>query len=74
MAEAEADPRQAQDWLNQAERLLLQPDQGSSASRLRRAREALIQAQRLGTSPATIEALGQASGLHALAEALTRRG
>ena len=74
MAEAEADPGQAQDWLNQAERLLLQPDQGSSASRLRRAREALIQAQRLGTPPATIEALGQASGLHALAEALTRAG
>ena len=74
MAEAEADPRQAQDWLNQAARLLLQPDQGSSASRLRRAREALIQAQQLGTSPASIEALGQGSGLHALAQALALAG
>jgi len=51
--------------------LLLDPDQGGANSRLRRAREALLQA---GTAPDAIEQIGLESAALALGQALSQAG
>jgi hypothetical protein len=54
--------------------LMVDPDQGSPASRQRRARQALDQARSLGALPPTLEAVAQAAALQCLGQALAASG
>jgi hypothetical protein len=74
MAEGQPDANQSQSWLIQAQTLLQHAEQGGAASRLRRARQALVQAHHLGLPSSAIEQLGLESGLLALGQALEATG
>ena len=75
--ELTASPSEARDpepWLRRAMALMVDPDQGSPASRQRRARQALDHAQALGALPPTLAALAQAAALQCLGQALAASG
>uniref|UniRef100_UPI004047B8A6 hypothetical protein n=1 Tax=Cyanobium sp. TaxID=2164130 RepID=UPI004047B8A6 len=75
--ELAASPSEARDpgpWLRRAMALMVESDQGSPASRQRRARQALDQARSLGAPEPTLEALAQAAALQCLGQALAASG
>ena len=75
--ELTASPSEARDpepWLRKAMALMVDPDQGSPASRQRRARQALDQARSLGALPPTLDALAQVAALQCLGQALAASG
>ena len=75
--ELTASPSEARDpepWLRKAMALMVDPDQGSPASRQRRARQALDQARSLGALPPTLESLAQVAALQCLGQALAASG
>ena len=65
------DPRP---WLKRATLLMVDPDQGSPASRQRRAREALEQARALGALEPILESVVEAVALQCLGQALAASG
>ena len=70
MAEGDPDPKHPQFWMLQAQKLLQEENRAEAASRLRRARQALVQAKTLGLSPEDSARLVLESGLLALGQAL----
>ena len=69
-----SDARGPGPWLRRAMALMVEPDQGSPASRQRRARQALDQARSLGAPTPTLEAQAQAAALQCLGQALAASG
>ena len=74
LAEQPGEARDPEPWLRRAMALMVDPHQGSPASRQRRARQALDQARSLGALPPTLESLAQVAALQCLGQALAASG
>ena len=74
LAASSSGARDPEPWLRRAMALMVDPHQGSPASRQRRARQALDQARSLGAPGPTLEALVQAAALQCLGQALAASG
>lgn len=74
LAEQPGEARDPEPWLRRAMALMVDPHQGSPASRQRRARQALDQARSLGAPEPTLEALAQVAALQCLGQALAASG
>ena len=74
LAEQPGEARDPEPWLRRAMALMVDPHQGSPASRQRRARQALDQARSLGVPEPTLEALAQVAALQCLGQALAASG
>ena len=74
LAASSSGARDPEPWLRRAMALMVDPHQGSPASRQRRARQALDQARSLGALPPTLDALAQVAALQCLGQALAASG
>ena len=74
LAASSSGARDPEPWLRRAMALMVDPHQGSPASRQRRARQALDQARSLGALPPTLESLAQVAALQCLGQALAASG